>query len=436
MNLRDLAARILGPPRFVRARVRFLVTPLWRRLMFRTTVIAITGSVGKSTTKECLAAILAAHGKTLKTPGNENSTWGVPRSVIEIRPWHRYAVIEIGTETPGQIRNLARLVQPDIAVVLCVARTHVRSFPTLDDTAAEKATLLEYLRPNGTAILNGDDPRVRKMAEGLKQRVVFYGDGPDCNLKAEDVGDGAWPERLKFTLRADGERLAVQTQLLGTHWVSAALASIAAAQACGLTAAEAARGLADVPPFEARMQPIRLPSGAIVIRDEETSSPDTLAPMFNVMRKSTAERRVLIFSDVDESKERPRKRLEEIGQLAAELTDLVVFIGEHGHHGVRAAINAGLAPESCYHTQDLQEAAEILQRELRDGDLVFVKGKMTDHLSRVVFAQYGPIGCRTTACRLRPVCESCDQLQPGFDLQETLAASAAAVRLSVPAQRA
>jgi UDP-N-acetylmuramoyl-tripeptide--D-alanyl-D-alanine ligase len=304
--------------------------------------------------------------------------------------------------------------------VLCVAGTHVRSFATLDDTAAEKATLLDYLPSDGAAILNVDDPRVRKMADGCKTRVVLFGQTEDCDLKAEGVGS-AWPDRLHFTLQVEGDTVPVQTQLVGKHWVTTALASIAAARACGLTTVEAVRGLANVAPSAARMQPVRHPSGAIVIRDEETSSPDTLAPMFDVMREARATRRVLVFSDIDESRERPRNRLQDVGRVAAELTGLAIFVGEHSRYAVRAAVDAGMPPEWCHDTNNLEEAADLLKRELRDGDLVFVKGKMTDHLSRIVFAQFGSIGCWTTACRLRPLCELCAHLRPTFDLQAALA---------------
>src|SRR5262249_11178223 len=131
----------------------------WRRLMVRTTVIAITGSVGKTTAKECLAAALGGD-QVVKTFQNQNDRFGLPKTIRAMRPWHRFAVIELGTQGPGEMRRLARLAKPDIAVVLCVARTHTDKFKDLDATAAEKAELVRALSPRGIAVLNADHSRV------------------------------------------------------------------------------------------------------------------------------------------------------------------------------------------------------------------------------------------------------------------------------------
>ncbi|HEY7535414.1 MAG TPA: Mur ligase family protein, partial [Thermodesulfobacteriota bacterium] len=120
----------------------YLIAYLWRCLLFRTTFIAITGSIGKTTTKECIAAIFSAHFPTEKTHGNQNDSYGVPRTILRVRPWHRFAIVEIGIDRPGRMYRLARLVSPDIAIVLTIARTHTTAFTTLEDTAAEKAQIL------------------------------------------------------------------------------------------------------------------------------------------------------------------------------------------------------------------------------------------------------------------------------------------------------
>jgi UDP-N-acetylmuramoyl-tripeptide--D-alanyl-D-alanine ligase len=396
---------------------------VWRRLMWRTTVIAITGSVGKTTAKECLAAILSLHGRTVRTLNNQNCGKGVPRTIRRLRPWHRYAVIEIGTEKPGTMRRSARLVKPHVAVVLTVAGTHTNEFLTLDDTAAEKASLLDHLARGGTAILNGDDARVRAMAGRVRRDVVMFGRGVDCALVAGAVSAN-WPQRLNFELREECDRIDVRTQLVGAHWLASALAALAAARACGVPLRAAAAALGKVAPFAARMQPVKLPSGAVVIRDEETGSIETVEAVFQVMRDAQADRRILVFSDLMDVKGNTRKRLRAIGKIAAEVADMVIFVGEHAHHGVRGAIAAGMDPTRCYDVLGLQRAADLLARELRTGDLVFLKGRGGDHLSRIVFAQFGPIGCWKTSCGKRPICDVCDELQPDFDLQSALATAA------------
>lgn len=393
---------------------------VWRRLMFRTTVIAITGSVGKSTTKECLAAILSGQGQTVKTMHNQNDMFGVPRTIFSMRPWHRYAVIEAGAGIPGYMRRFSRLLKPDIAIVLCVARTHTDVFPTLEDTAREKAELLRHLRRGGTAILNGDDARVRPMAARCQGNVVLFGQDATCDMVAENV-DATWPGRLVFVARSQSCRTPVQTQLVGTHWVNTALAALAAAHACGVPLPTAARALASVPPFAGRMQPVALPNGAVAIRDEENASPDTYEAMLKVLREARAGRKVLVLSDISDKKTRPRNRLREIGRMAAELVDVALFVGEHARHAARAAVDAGMDPANCHTSISLERAAGLLRTETGPGDLVFVKGRMTHHLSRLVLAQFGEIGCWTTACRLKPLCDVCGQLRPAFDLRAALA---------------
>ena len=217
--------------------------------------------------------------------------------------------------------------------------------------------------------------------------------------------------------------MSVQTQLVGAHWLGAVLTSLAAARACGVPMSAAAARLANVSPFAGRMQPVALPSGAVVIRDEENGSQDTIEAMVEVMRAARAERKVLVFSDATDVKHKTKKRLRDMGKIASEVADVAVFVGEHAHHGVRGAIAAGMDPARCHDMPGLNRAAELLSRELRSGDLVFVKGRATDHLSRLVFAQFGSIGCWTTSCKRRPLCDVCDQLKPGFDLQGALAAA-------------
>jgi UDP-N-acetylmuramoyl-tripeptide--D-alanyl-D-alanine ligase len=154
-------------------------------------------------------------------------------------------------------------------------------------------------------------------------------------------------------------------------------------------------------PFAGRMQPVLLPNGAIVVRDEETGSPDTFEAMLKVMRESEATRRVLVIGD--------------------ELSQMAIFVDDHGHHAGRAAVQAGMNPENCHVVPTLQSAADLLKRELRRGDLVFLKGKTMEHLSRILFAQFGNIGCWTNTCRIRRLCDLCDKLKPEFDLVKVMA---------------
>jgi UDP-N-acetylmuramoyl-tripeptide--D-alanyl-D-alanine ligase len=393
--------------------------------MLRTTVIAITGSVGKTTSKECLAAILSARAPTLKTPNNQNDDTGVPRTILRMRPWHRFAVIEIGAREPGGMRRNARLVRPDVAIVLAVAATHTDVLRTLDDTAAEKAELPAALSRRGLAILNADDERVRRMRDACRCRALSFGRSAACDVWADEIS-ARWPARLSLRVHGAGESVRVETRLVGEHWLNGILAALLAARSQGIPLSEAAETLATVAPFTARMQPVRLPNGATVIRDENNSSPDTWRAALAVLRECSARRRVLVASDVSDSPLRPRHRLRELGDRAAEAADVALFIGEHGHYARKRAVEGGMDPSRVEAVPDARAAAQRLAALLQDGDVVLLKGRATHHLSRVLFAQLGGIGCWKTRCSKRIACDLCEELRPDFDLHAALSGVASA----------
>ncbi len=338
-SAQDIGDMLLRP-------IKIMLSYLWRRMMLRTTVIAITGSVGKTTAKECLASALQGYGTILKTFQNQNDQFGVPRTIRAMRPWHRFAVVEVGTNNPGDVRRSARLLKPDIAIILSVGTTHTKKFPTLEHTAAEKSALLDYLPRHGFAILNGDDPWVSAMAKQCRVKVLLFGCGGACDYQAQSV-ESRWPDRLSFTLCSPQDQLTVRTRLVGPHWISSVLAALAAADVCGIPLREAVRRVGEVAPVMARMQPVAVPGGAIVIRDEENGSPDTLNAMLEVLYTARAQRRGLVFSDLSDSRAKPKKRLREIGKIAAQHCDFAIFVGDHAHHAVKAAIAGGMDPARC-----------------------------------------------------------------------------------------
>lgn len=392
---------------------------LWRRMLFRTTFIAITGSVGKTTAKECMAAILSTQFSTASTLNNQNDRYGVPRTILRVRPWHRFAVIEMGTDGPGLIKRSAQLVRPHVAIVLTVARSHTKVFSSLEEIAVEKSSLLDAVLPSGLAILNADDSSVRLMASSCRCQVKTFGLSPGQDLWADEVSS-AWPEPLTLRVHTRSEVEWVRTKLVGRHWANSVLAGIAGALACGVPLKAAAAAVANVEPFPARMQPIKLPNGATMIRDELNGSYDTWQAAVKVLGDSQAARRVLVMSDVSDwhkKSMKARDRNKELGRIASRVAEVAIFVSEHAHHAVKAAVAAGMHPDSVHGFTNLLKAAEHLKSELRHGDLVLLRGRATDHLSRICFAQFGEIGCWKTHCGKTIVCDHCNELRPGFDLQ-------------------
>jgi UDP-N-acetylmuramyl pentapeptide synthase len=394
---------------------------VWRRLMFRTTFVTITGSLGKTTTTRIAVPILASSFPTNSTRGANNSRISLARTVLRTRPRHRVTVLEVGTKRPGALRRAAWQFRPDVVVILSVARTHTNYYPTLDDTAAEKATLMSRLGKNGIAILNGDDPRVLAMAARAPGRVRTFGRSPQFDMWASDISS-RWPERLCFTVHAGGRSLPVRTKLVGGHWVTAALAALSLALCCGLDLAEAVSALEQAETYPGRMQPLPLPSGAVLLRDDFNASVDSLAAGLKVLREAQAHRRILVTGDVEDSGKDASGRFADLGRDAAASADMAIFFGEHGELGACAAVAAGMDPERARSFPTQREAGEFLTEILAKGDLVLLRScdrdngahPICDHPERIYYAQFGTVECQRVDCRDDLTCDTCCYLRPGL----------------------
>jgi UDP-N-acetylmuramoyl-tripeptide--D-alanyl-D-alanine ligase len=329
--------------------------------------------------------------------------------VLRVRPWHRYAVLEVAGGRPGMMRRSAPIVGPDIAVVLAMRRTHTTAFHSLEEHAREKTHLLRALRPGGAAVLYADDPLVAGMADGARGTVVRFGAAQEVELRADSVS-ARWPDRLSFDLHCDGESYRVRTRLVGEHWLPSVLGALAAARAAGVPLDSAVRAVADVEPFRGRLQPVRLPNGATVLRDDYNASIDGANAAFEVLRRARARRRMLVVSDISDFPGNRRRRLRYLGTLAAQITDCVVFVGESAGYGARRAIEAGMRPECVFSFSALEEAAQWLASRAADGDLVLLKGRTTDHVARLYFSQLGPVSCWKAHCPKTMLCDECWEL--------------------------
>jgi len=390
----------------------FMVAFVWRRMLTRTTIIAVTGSLGKTTTKECLADVLSSTGTTFRSYRNQNAPIAVALNILRIRPWHRHAVIEVAGAAPGMMRKSARMLKPDVAIVLNVLRTHTTEFTSLEQHAAEKSQLLDALRPGGIAVVNDDDPRVSDMSIPEGCHAHRFGRTTARGNRIEDV-TGAWPDRLEFTLHVGEASSRVKTQLVGIQWLTSAAAVMTSAVALGIPLDRAADEMSKASPFPGRLQPVPLPNGAILLRDDYNASIDTIEASLDVLANATAERKFLVMTDMSDFGRNRKQRLKYLGSEAARVADAVVFIGENAEYGVRRAVEAGMSPGTAHAYPSLQPAAEFLRGELREGDLVLLKGRTTDHAARIFFAQLGTVKCWKDYCSKRMLCDTCWEL--GFE---------------------
>jgi UDP-N-acetylmuramoyl-tripeptide--D-alanyl-D-alanine ligase len=389
-------------------------------VLVRTTVIGITGSLGKTTTKESLADTLSMDGPTFRSFQNQNTTEMVALNILRIRPWHRYAVIEAAGSSRGMMKRSARILRPDVAIVLNVRRTHSTEFSDINEYAAEKSELLARVKRRGIAVLNSDDPLVAAMSIPQGVRALRFG-VTTGDYRMENVS-ATWPERLSFSFSHGGQSRRIQTQLVGDHWVTSAGAVLTATSAIGANLENAVTALRNAEPYSARLQPVELPSGAIFLRDDYNGSIDTLDSSIKALAEAVADRKLLVITDMsDFGNARRRDRLKYIGSLAAATADAVIFIGIAADHAVQAAVTAGMPAANAHGFPSLQPAAQFLKRELRPGDLILLKGRASDHTARLFFAQLGNVACWKTNCKKTNLCDTCWEL--GISRKEVAAAT-------------
>ncbi len=383
---------------------------IWRRCMFRTTFIAVTGSLGKTSCKDAISAVLASRFPTVSTTGSANHFGGITKTVLRVRPWTRYAVVEVGIVKPGQMKRFARALKPDIAVWISVARTHTMNFKSLETTAREKSMLVEGIRSAGVAILNDDNPHIAAYQPPASIRAIYFGTTSRSAYSATGI-DGKWPELLSFTLTGSGEYpVRVSTRFLGSHWIGSLLPAFIVGREAGISVADAAAALAGCEPMQRRMSPVGLSNGATIIRDEVNGSVDSLGAALAVFEEARAERKIIVFTDVSDSSQKPRIRVRNVGRAAARIADGAMFLGEHAEYGARAALAGGLSPGQVWSFVNIGDGAKCLKRELRPGDLVLLRGRRVDHLQRVFLSLTQDVSCWRNRCNKRIDCMSCSLL--------------------------
>jgi len=348
-------------------------------------VIGITGSIGKSSTKELLSGVLGTRRRVLKSPKSYNNEYGLPLSVLLIGPDTDIAVLEMGTFGPGELASLAAIAHPSIAVVTNVGHTHLERMGSQDGIARAKGELVAALPPEGTAILNGDDHRVRAMAALTTARAITYGYGDACDLRASAVTDHGLAG-LSFTLTWGTEAVALDhAPLLGVHSVYTALAAAAAALAVGLTLEEVAAGLRQA---HAATRLVLTPAinGATIIDDSYNSAPASALAALGILAQTPAKRRLAVLGDMLElgSYETEGHRL--VGREVARVADVLLTIGPRARLIAAAAREYGLGAEQIRQFAHKDAVTQTLREELREGDAVLIKGSRGLALEDVVAA--------------------------------------------------
>ena len=339
------------------------------------TTLGITGSSGKTSTKDLLGQVLATAGPTVSPPGSYNNDIGLPLTVLDADEDTRFLVLEMGSRGRGHIARLCRVARPDVGVVLNVGSAHLGEFGSADGIAVAKGELVEALPAEGTAVLNADDPRVIGMAPRTRARVVTTGRSPDADVRAEDVTLDE-SGRAAFTLVTGGARAGVRLQVVGEHQVANALSAAGAALAAGLTPDAVAAGLsAAVPRSRWRMEVTRRDDGVTVVNDAYNANPESMRAALAALAGLPARRRVAVLGAMAELGPGAADEHERLGRDAvAAGVDLVVAVGPDAVGIADGALAAGAREdEDAVRVPDRAAARELLTEVLVPGDVVLVK---------------------------------------------------------------
>lgn len=360
------------------------VARFWRRKL-DLRVVGITGSVGKSTTKEVIAEVLSQRYRTLKSPGNLNNEIGLPLTILRLGTGYERAVLEMGFYVPGEIAFLCDIALPQIGVVTNVGTVHAERAGSQEVIARGKSELVQALpaSPDGVAVLNYDDPWVRPMAEKTKARIFYYGLDPDADLWADDV-EGLGLEGIRFRLHYRKETLHVRVPMIGQHSVHTALRAAAVGLVEGLTWQEIMSGLRSSH-TQLRLVAVRSQSGALLLDDTYNASPESTLAALNLLSELDG-RKVAVLGDMLELGPYEQQGHELVGVRAAEVAEMLVTVGERGHMIAAAARRAGLRSDKVVEFENTEQAVEWLRDHLTGKDVVLVKGSHGIRMDRIVTA--------------------------------------------------
>ena len=348
-------------------------------------VIGITGSVGKSTTKEMVAEVLSTRYRTLKSPGNLNNEIGLPMTMTRLSSGYQHAVMEMGFYVPGEIAFLCDIALPQIGVVTNIGTVHAERAGSQEAIARGKAELVQALppAPEGVAILNFDDPWVRQMEEKTKARVFFYGLSPEAHLWADKV-EGLGLEGIRFRMHYQGETLHVRIPLIGRHSVHTALRAAAVGLVEGMNWQEILEGLSQGH-TQLRLVAVRSEGGALILDDTYNASPESMLAALNLLDELDG-RKVAVLGDMLELGPYERGGHEMVGLRAGQVANVLLTLGERAHFIAEAARRGNGKKKTIVEFDEFEPLLEWLKNNLTSKDVVLIKGSHGLRMDRITSA--------------------------------------------------
>lgn len=363
----------------------------WWRNRYTGVVVGVTGSVGKTTTKEMIAQVLAVRYPVLKSEGNRNNAIGVPLTLLNLEARRRFAVLEMGMDRLGEIEMYCGWARPRIGAITLVGPVHLEKLGTIENIALAKSELVRALpaaEDGGVAVLNLDDPRVAAMSQVTRARVMTYGLAAAAEVRATDI-ESRGLGGVSFRLHHRGAVVPVHLKLLGRHSVHTAMSASAVALSQGYTMDEVAHGLGDEP-TQLRLVVAPGPHGSLVLDDCYNASPESTIAALNLLKDIDGDSpRVAVLGDMFELGDAEQAGHEEVGCRAALVADLIVCVGERSRITAQAAHECGAAADAVHHCRTNAEAIVLLRTCLTVKSIVLVKGSRGMYMEEIVAALGG-----------------------------------------------
>ncbi|MBI5352148.1 MAG: UDP-N-acetylmuramoyl-tripeptide--D-alanyl-D-alanine ligase [Chloroflexi bacterium] len=355
------------------------IARFWRRKL-DLRVVGITGSVGKSTSKEMIAEVLGTRYHTLKSPGNLNNEIGLPLTILKLSRGYERAVLEMGFYVPGEIKFLCDIALPQIGVVTNIGTVHAERAGSQEAIARGKSELIQALPADGVAILNFDDQWVRKMEEKSKAHVFFYGLSPEADLWADQI-EGLGLEGIRFRLHYQDQTVHARVPMIGRHSVHTALRAAAVGLNDGLGWQEIFEGFAQGH-SQLRLVAVRTKTGALILDDTYNASPESMLAALNLLDEMDG-RKLAVLGDMLELGPYEKQGHEMVGMRAAQVTKTLLTLGPRAHMIADAARRAGMKPSNIFEFEEAEPIVDWLNKNLTSNDAVLIKGSHGLRMDRI-----------------------------------------------------
>lgn len=354
----------------------------YRKLLWRTTFIGITGSSGKTTAKELIYAILSSNYNGTRSEFTYNGLSSHCRTVLKTMPWHRFCVLEVGAGLPDSVQRAVTMIPPDMGVVLNIGLEHFTAMRNREATAASKEWMVTSLSNDGVAFINTDDPLVEAMTARVGARVMRFGCGERADIRASHISS-SWPDRLSFRVRVNGVDHAVRTRLCGKHWVSGVAAAIAVGVEMKVPMQNILGVIDKYDALRGRMFPVEMSDGVTYIRDDWKAVYWSLQLAFDFMKEARATRRIIVIGTISDYPGAASPKYRNAAARALDSADLVIFTGPNAKFAVKGGAKS--SDPRLVICPLLDEVDAFIRENLRSGDLVMLKGSgKVDKLERLI----------------------------------------------------